>query len=199
MPSTTAEPTQAPSAIASPKASQLDTTSWTNYTSDRYGFTIGHPADWTVVPSAHDWTMAADAADWQSPAHERFVSPGSPTVAVSAWSVPIDRAATPETPAGVEAWIEEYCAAASLGPCTGLRDRAVPLCVELRDCHPGLLVRFVTGDIQAFFTGGDAGDQMVVLAIWRPESDASTAKYGGSQRLLEGFLSTMGVWTEAAR
>ena len=72
------------------------------------------------------------------------------------------------------------------------------LCLERRDCHPGLLVPFET-DVQAFFpemTDDDRVryfDQMVVLAIWREEVHYSVARYEGSRQLMEAFLSTMGV------
>ncbi len=68
------------------------------------------------------------------------------------------------------------------------------LCLERCDCHPGLLVPF-GDDTQAFFTAGFyAQDAMTVVAVWHGESAPSTAAYGGSQRLLEGFLATMAVW-----
>lgn len=194
-PSPAAQPTQEPLPTV-PTASPIDTTSWTAYTSDRYGFTIGHPADWTVVPSARDWTMATDAADWLSTAQEAF---RGPNVRVSAWSVAVDRSTTPETSAAVAAWVAEYCEESGNTPCAGI-DRATPLCVELRDCHPGLLVQFEEDlGVEAFFTGGDYGDRMVVVAVWWAESAPAVAPYGGAQKLLEAFLSTMNVWTEAAR
>jgi hypothetical protein len=50
-------------------------------------------------------------------------------------------------------------------------------------------------DVQAFFSGGIYdGDTMTVVAVWRGERDRSVARYGGAQRLLEAFLSTMQVW-----
>jgi hypothetical protein len=82
--------------------------------------------------------------------------------------------------------------------CEGVLKRAVPLCVELRDCHPGLLVPF-NYEVMAFMTGGTFGDTMTVVAVWWGESEPATAPFGGSQNLLEAFLSTMGVWTEEAR
>ncbi len=199
-PGPTTQPTLEPSPTV-PTASPIDTTSWTAYTSERYGFTIGHPADWTVVPAARDWTMATDAADWLSTAQEAF---RGPNVRVSAWSVAVDRSTTPETSAAVAAWVEEYCEELGNTPCTGIQERATPLCVELRDCHPGLLMQFEE-DVEAFFTGGididggEYGDTMVVVAVWWDESAPAVAPYGGAQKLLEAFLSTMNVWTEAAR
>ena len=62
------------------------------------------------------------------------------------------------------------------------------------DRHPGLLVPF-ENDVQAFFSGGIyAQDAMTVVAVWRAESSRHVARYGGSRRLLEAFLSTMEVW-----
>ncbi len=93
-----------------------------------------------------------------------------------------------------KAWVEDYCEASGNTPCTGIGDRAVELCLERRDCHPGLLVPF-QDNVQAFFSGGiyDA-DAVTVVTVWRAQSAPATTPYGGSQRLLEGFLSTMRVW-----
>lgn len=191
-PSPTLQQTQAPSPTAT--ASPIDTTRWETYESDRYGFIIGHPSDWTVEPANHDWTLTADADNWLSTGQEVF-RPPSGDIRVSAWSVPVDRGTTPETRADVEAWVEAYCQASG-NPCTGIRDRGVPLCVERRDCHPGLLVPF-TSDVQAFFEGGIYPDSMVVVVVWWGETEPAVAPYGGSRRLLEAFLSTMAVWPES--
>lgn len=194
-PSPTFQPTQAPSPTATPGDSPIDTTSWTTYTSSEYGFTVGHPADWSVRPAERAWDLDTDAGDWLSPAIDDLTAP-SGDVRVSVWSVAVDRDTTPETAAAVEAWVEAYCQVSGFGPCTGIQDRAVPLCIEKRDCHPGLLVPF-TEDVKAFLTGGIYGDTMVVVAVWRPESHRSVAPFGGSRRLLEAFLSTMQVWPES--
>jgi hypothetical protein len=171
----------------------LDRSSWLMFDSERYGFSIGHPADWMVMPATRTWTSATDIDDWRSPAHEAFISPNA-SVRVSAWSAPLEPRATIESIAAIEAWIEAYCEASGNTPCTGIHDRAVPLCLERRDCHPGVLVPFAD-DVQAFFTGGiyDA-DAMTVVAVWWGESAPATARYGGSQQLLEAFLATMEVW-----
>ena len=191
-PSPSTQESQAPSAPASPNSSPIDITSWTTYQSDRYGFSIGHPSDWTEIPADHDWTMEADATNWLSTGQEVFVTHAGAGIRVGAWSVPVDRSATAESPEAVEAWIVTYCNASINAPCDQIHARAVPLCVERRDCHPGLLVPF-TDDVQAFFTGGIYGDTMVVVAVWWGESQPAVARYGGAQRLLEAFLSTMHV------
>lgn len=186
-PSAPTSPSAATSA-GTPTAAAVDTTGWTTYVSERYGFGIGHPADWTVEPSDHDWTMEADANLVGSTGQEAFMSPAG-DVRVSVWSVPSE---SPESLEGVEAWAEQYCQESANTSCTDIGDRAVPLCNESRDCHPGLLVPF-SEDVQAFFTGGNYQQRMVVVVVWRPESHSSVADYGGSRALLEAFLSTMDV------
>lgn len=183
-------PSTTPSPTVSSTVSPTDTSTWTTFESDRYGFSIGHPSDWTVETAEHDWTLAGDADQWQSTGQEVF-RPPTEDVRVSAWSVALDPDTTMETWADVEAWVEQYGQQTN-PPFTGVHDRAVPLCNEKWDCHPGLLVPFAS-DVQAFFTGGEYGNQMVVVAVWRPESHPSLAQYGGSRRLLEAFLSTMDV------
>ena len=189
-PSPTTQETQAESPTASwntsPIESPIDTTSWTTYQSDRYGFSIGHPSDWTEVPADHDWTFEADGDDWLSTAQEAFFTSLGEGVRVGAWGVAADPATT-----DVATWVADYCEKTNNSPCTGIAARAVPLCIEARDCHPGLLVPF-EGDVQAFFIGG-AYDKMIVVAVWWGESEPAVAPYGGSRRLLEAFLATMGV------
>jgi hypothetical protein len=177
----------------------MDTSAWTTYTSGQYGFSIGHPAGWTQTPATRDWTFEADAVfDPFSPGTDHFFTPVGGGVGVSAWSVAVEPGTTIETWADLEPWIEEYCGQTNNTPCTGIHDRVVPLCLERRDCHPGLLVPF-RDDVQAFFTNGAPGEKMIVVAVWRPESDPSVDQFGGSRRLLEAFLSTMCVWPEDAR
>jgi hypothetical protein len=90
-------------------------------------------------------------------------------IRVSAWAFPADPDATFETWADFETWVEEYCHTTNNGPCTGIHDRAVPLCIEKWDCHPGVLVPF-REDVQAFLTAGIFGDNMSVVAVWRRQS-----------------------------
>lgn len=202
-PSGTPSPSPATSLSPSPSRAAeapIDTSAWTTYTSERYGFSIGHPADWTEVPATRAWTFEADADDPLAPGADSFFTPVGGGVRVSTWSVAwdpgttLDPAQTVEAWLDGEAWVEEYCQKAGNAPCAGIHDRAVPLCLERRDCHPGLLVPF-NDDVQAFFSGGiyDA-DKMIVVAIRWGESQPAVAPYGGSQRLLEAFLSTMSVW-----
>ncbi len=130
--------------------------------------------------------------EFLNPAQENFHSADG-RVRVSAWSVPFDPGTTIETWADVEAWAADYCQKADTGPCAGIHDRVVPLCLEIRDCHPALLVQF-DNDVQAFFQDGFTNsDRMIVVAVWWGDSEPAVAPYGGSTQLLEAFLSTMGV------
>jgi hypothetical protein len=165
-------PGSSPAASSSP--GPIDTSSWTTYVSDRYGFSIGHPADWVELPAEDTWTMA-EAPD--VPFVETFGAPGDDTVGVSAWSVAVE----PDTTA--EAWIATYCPLTT-SPCTGIEERTEPVTM---DGHPGTLVRFIY-NTQAFVL---VGDRMYVVAAWRPESDATVVPYGGASRLVKSFLSTM--------
>ena len=206
--------TPSPSSTRSPKnAMSMDMGAWMPYTSERYhseaGPLVGHPPDWTVVPATREWRFGTDAADPLSPSHESFVDPTG-EVRVSVWEVPLDTVAAYSECAGLKdtayrlcvesvdyvlAWVGDYCEASGIAaPCDGIEDRAVELCLEKRDCHPGVLVPFKT-EVMAFFGGGIYNQEaMTVVTVWRGESDPSVARYGGAQRLLEGFLSTMQVW-----
>lgn len=185
-----------PSIAESPSTSPdpaLETESWDAYTSTRYDFTIGHPPDWTEEPATRDWTWKSDIADHLSPAHEAFFSRND-HVRVSAWNAPLEDSSHVDSIPYLVSWVESYCRESGNSPCTGIAARAVELCLEKWDCHPGLLVPF-ENDVQAFFSGGIyASDAMTVVAVWRGESSRHTARYGGSRRLLEAFLSTMEVW-----
>ena len=181
----------------SPKTSistpPIDTASWTTYTSDRYDLEVGHPADWIAIPSSREWRSETDVANHLSPAHEAFQSPAT-DVRVSVWAAPLAPGTSIESTADIETWVQDYCEASGNAPCTGIHDRAVEMCLEKADCHPALLVPF-RDDVQAFFSAGiyDA-EAMTIVAVWQGESDSTVHGYGGAQRLLEAFLSTMKVW-----
>lgn len=174
-PSPTVTPS-APAATMSPSRSPnpLDVAAWTTYVSDRYGFSIAHPANWTERPGDHVWTLAKDA-DWLNTASEGFIAPGS-AVLVTAWSASVKPGTT------VEAWIQTYCPK-NTTPCTRTQ-AAVPVTM---DGHASLLVQF-NDDTQAFSL---VDNRIYVVAVWEPNSDPRTAPYGGAVRLLEAYLSTV--------
>jgi hypothetical protein len=193
-------PTAAPSPTASPAptaavvAASLDPTGWPTYTSARYAFTIGHPADWTELPSTRAWSFELDSDQFapRSAGAEHFTSADG-QVRVSVWTVPLEAGQVIESWGDVEAWVGDYCERTGIAGCTAIHDRVVPLCIEKRDCHPALLVPFID-HVQAFGTGGVLPEGMLVIAVWRGESDPAVAPYGGSQHLLQAFLSTLNVW-----
>lgn len=82
--------------------SWLDTATWATYASERYGFTIGHPASWTVIESTHAWDQATDSINWDSGALETFVAPDE-SIYLAAWSVDVDPATT------LAEWVQAFC------------------------------------------------------------------------------------------
>jgi hypothetical protein len=182
LPSPTPSPAVATPAVSAtptpqPSPSPIDTATWTTYVSARYGFSIGHPSDWTQRPSDRVWTLAADA-DWLTTASEGFIAPGS-SILATAWSVAVQ----PGTSA--EAWLRAYCLIVdSSSPCATIQDRAIAVTV---DGHAASLVPF-NEDTQAFIL---FEHRMYVVAVWEPDSDPRTAPYGGAIKLLEAYLSTM--------
>ncbi len=171
-------PATSPSTRPTPTPYSINTTTWTTYTSARYGFSIGYPADWSVHTRAtRDWTYPADATvNMYSTALETFVDPGS-TIAAAAWSVAVKSGTT------LDAWIQAYCALAESSvptDCTTMPGRTA---AATMDGHAGSLVRF-TQDTQAFFL---VNNRMYVVAIWQAEAFIP----GGVSRLLEAYLSTM--------
>lgn len=180
-------PPSTTSPAPSPSASPIDTTNWTVYESKQYGFTIKHPPGWSVWPASRDWTLEADAGQEGRGGQETFVTPAE-DLYVAVWSAPAKD--TPETLEGVAAWVNTYCKLAGAS-CSGL-DRSVPLC-NGTDCDPGLLVTVDGEFVEAFFTGGTHQGRMIVVEVGLPERAENVAKYGGARRLLEGFLSGMGV------
>ena len=190
-----APPSNTPSGTPSPSPSTkpIDTTRWSTYTSDQYGFTVGHPRGWSEIPATRDWQFARDVRVVANKGQDTFLAP-SGELAVSVWNAPLERGTRIDSTADIEAWVANYCNESGGAPCSGIDDRAVALCLEARDCHPGVLVSFDT-DVQAFFSGGIyESDAMTVVEVWRGDDHFSAAPYGGAKRLLEGFLSTMAVW-----
>ena len=182
-PSPTPSATPVPSPTPSASANLLDTATWTTYVSDRYGFSIAHPADWTEVPADHDWTFANDV-DWLSTGAEAFFTEVDEGIRMTAWSVAMEPGTT------LDAWLQAYCPLTMVntgdkaGDCAAVIDQAS---AATMDGHAGLLVAFPT-DTQAFF---QVGDRLYVVAIWRPEADRSVLRYSGTRRLVDAVISTM--------
>jgi hypothetical protein len=188
----TAAPTTSPDAVReSSDRPPLDTTGWTPYTSARYGYQGAYPSGWTFVPADHDWTWATDGTDWLSTGADTFIK-GDGSIRISIWAAPIKAKQKMDSWTDIEAWAVDYCERAHDTSCDGIHGRVVPLCVENRDCHPALLVPF-DEDVIGFATGGILPEGMLVASVWWGEDAPAVAQYGGSRRLLEALLSTMGI------
>jgi hypothetical protein len=167
-------PSSSPSTVSGP----LDTSTWATYTSTRYGFTIGRPADWSLIPSAHLWAFPADTTCCPPPGTETFLSPFG-DVGVSVWSVALPKGTT------ADAWIPTYCAKMDPdSPCSALQSSTVPASMG---GQAGRLVQFKS-DTQAFIP---VGGKLYIVACWRAENEPSVAPFGGAKRLVEAYLSTM--------
>jgi hypothetical protein len=148
---TLASPSIAPSiAPRSAPSPAIDTSTWTPYVSDRYGFSISHPAGWTELPAASTWSLADH--DPLSSAWENFRAPDS-SIRVSAWSVPVEPGTT------AEAWIQTYCPFLHQ-TCSVPHGQTVAVTL---DGYPGSLVQYAE-DTQAFI---QIDDRMYVVAAWR--------------------------------
>jgi hypothetical protein len=166
------------SPAGTPTANAIDTSIWKTYESQRYGFSVGYPADWTVDPADHDWTLATDAI-WPNEATEHLEGgPEGAQVGVSAWSV----AVAPGT--SIDTWLSAYCAKNNV-LCTRIQDRVGPATM---DGHAATLVWFDDELPHAIVL---VDGRVYVIACWRPETDASVVRYSGSSRLVEAFVSTM--------
>ncbi len=191
-PDTSAKPGSTGAVTSDVQPSTPTTTAPQTFTSRQYDVTLQYPAGWTSLLAERAWSWTNDVRDPRSTAHDSFMSPRG-DVRVSVWEAPIDPNTRRETTAYLLAWAEDYCRKSGNSPCSGIAERAVKLCLEPRDCHPGVLVPFKE-DVQAFFSGGSyASDAMTVVAVWRPETDPSVKPYGGARKLLENFLETMDV------
>ena len=175
---------------ASEAASVLDTSAWTPYTSNQYGFAIAHPPGWVSYPASRAWALDGTALDPLSAGMDSFM-PLDDSVRVSAWITPVDGGTSLDEPAQLEQWVANYCEKTKSQPCQGIHDRAIPLCNEPRDCHPALLIPF-KDDVEAFAANGNFNG-VLVMAVWRTDGQPSVAPFGGATRLLEAFLSTANV------
>lgn len=180
-PSTSAAPStteQSSSAEVSPSPDPNDTSAWLPFVSERYGFSIAYPPAWSAHPANGDWTFPEDTAwpagvgrtDWFY-----LEPPDDPSVAASAWSVPLE----PGTSA--DQWFLDYCAV-EVTPCDGTE----PKHPARLDGHPGWFVP--SSDPQAYF---GIGDRIYLVVVWQPEDLVTLERYGGGRQLIEGFLSTM--------
>jgi hypothetical protein len=187
-------PTTAPTVPPTARPTSDDSSSWTPYTSEVYGFTTAYPPGWRVNQVAtRRWDPAVDLPidSSLSPGVDAFVNEEG-DVAFSVWRAPADVEAIANSRAAVIAWVEEFCDAAGyFQPCEGITERAIPMCRERADCHPDAVIVPFDEDVVAFFVGAD--DALTVAQVWRGDTDPEVAEYGGAVRLLQAYLETMNV------
>ena len=185
-PTPTATTTPSPSAppTGSPSLAPLDTTSWTPFVSNRYGFSIAYPPDWSSSQAERTWVFETDRLTTPLTTADHFLGgPNGNQVGVSGWSA--------DVPAGTseDAWLTSYYANPDSTPanCGVTLDIFVPTTV---DGHAGRMATSTCDDTQAFVF---IGKRVYIFGIWRGETDPSVTAYGGSRRLLEAFLSTVAI------
>ncbi len=187
--SATALPTSSATASGSPSPSvaplrlpssgagtEPDTAAWVVYPSNRYGFDISHPADWTERRATGEWTMAEDGANFLSGHAEGFMSPDFSTYA-SAFAVDL-----PDGEAS-DAWITAYQAPSS----SGCKD----IGLEPTASEPGTVdgrpatISHSCQDSMAFVV---IGDRIYVFVLSHQLLDSLE---GSREPLLRAFVSTV--------
>lgn len=171
----TSEPST--SAVASPSLDPNDTSAWLPFVSERYGFSMAYPPDWSAHLGNGDWTFPEDTA-WPDGVERTdwfYLDGADGSAAASAWSVAL------EPGISADQWFLDYCAVEAT-PCDGTEPK-VPASL---DGHAGWFVP--ASDPQAYF---GIGDRIYLVVIWQPEDHPALERYGGGRQLVEAFLSTM--------
>jgi len=179
-PTAIATSTASPTVRASvgPSLDPNDTATWFPFVSERYGLSMAYPRGWSANQASAAWTFPQDTA-WPDGVERTdwfyYEPPDGESVAASAWSVPL--------PPGTSAdqWFLDYCAV-EVTPCDGTEPK-VPATL---DGHAGWFVP--ASDPQAYF---GIGDRIYLVVIWQPDYVASLERYGGGNRLVQTFLTTM--------
>ena len=187
-------PPQTPPASASPTGDVigdwLETSRWTTYTSERYQFTIGHPATWTVIESTHTWEQETDSINWDSGALETFVPPDE-SMYLAAWSVDVDPAMT------LAQWVRAFCEQ-YVASCTAIEAMSEPASANAGD-HEGILLSWDDG-MTAFFPTwyedaepgsiweqpAPSGGRIYIVESGRPDSGPYRAR-----ELIEAFSASL--------
>jgi hypothetical protein len=145
----------------------LDTSTWTTHASERYQFTIGHPATWTVIESLHDWNQETDSINWDSGGMEVFVPPHDTlSMYLAAWSVDVDPATT------LAEWAQAFCDQ-YVGSCTVVEETSEQAFASDGD-REGILIAWDDG-MAAFFP--DWHDKAEAGSIWEQPAPADGRIY----------------------
>ena len=196
----TSAPTTAPTGSPTPAPSEVapGITAWVPYTSAVYGYTLAYPAGWNHQAAKRAWEPGEGNAVAPGTT-DHFLSPDrGASVSVSLW--PAGEDADLESIPGLKAWAETYCSERVLPGCDTFAERAERRCRDVggMPCRPAIIIPGDEGEY-AFFPDWsslmqtDAPDKVTVVFVPSGDAFPGTARYGGSVRLLESFLSTMGV------
>ena len=202
-PSSSAQDGPSPSPTAPASASPtvdvirdwLDTSRWTTYDSERYQFTIGHPATWSVIESTHEWDRETDSINWDSGALETFVAPDD-SIYLAAWSVDVDPSTT------LAAWVQAFCDQ-HVASCTDIEGMADPAFANAGD-REGILFSWDDGMTAFFPTWYDEAEpgsiweqpappdgRIYMVESGRPDSGPYHAR-----KLIEAFAESLCVGCE---
>jgi len=202
-PSPTAPASASPTAPASASPTVdfigdwLDTSRWTTYVSERYQFTIGHPATWTVIESTHTWDQQTDSINWDSGALEAFVPPDNTiSIYLAAWSVDVDPATT------LAEWVQAFCDQYAAS-CTDIERVSEPAFANAGD-REGILFSWDDGMTAFFPTWYDEAEpgsiweqpaptdgRIYIVESGRPDSGPYH-----SRELIEAFSASLCVGCE---
>lgn len=178
--------------------SWLDTSTWANHVSERYQFTIGRPATWTVILPSHDWNQETDSINWDSGGMEVFVPPDDTlSMYLAAWSVDVDPATT------LAEWAQAFCDH-YVASCTDVEGMSEPALASDGD-REGILLAWDDG-MSAFFPGwydeaeaGSIWEQPAPTAgrIYIVESGRPDSGPYHSRELIEAFSTSLCIGCEA--
>ena len=173
----------------------LDTSRWTTYASERYQFTIGHPATWTVIESTHTWDQGTDSINWDSGALETFVAPDE-SIYLAAWSVDVDPSTT------LDEWVQAFCDQ-YVASCTGIEGMSETMYANAGN-REGILFSWEDGMTAFFPTWYDAAEpgsiweqpappdgRIYMVESGRPDSGPYHAR-----ELIEAFSASLCVGCE---
>lgn len=155
----------APSAASTPY--QYDLSTWVPFRSERYGYTMSHPARWEPTAALRDWSAESDPRAMPGDGTDMFLNETQRLgISVMAVDVPPD--------VSDEEWITDYYELLTSPDCDPIDDLQ-PITVGGR---PGLIESGNCFDASAFvFNDG----RVHVFMIWQPNQE----------RLFETFLSTV--------
>ena len=151
----------------------LDTSTWTPFSSARYGFTLAYPESWTAIPATRDFVLESDRTTSDVDVSDLFVDqrvPGNAQILLSSFAATV--------PSGMSdgAWIDAYGAPAP-GDTSGCKQRSSEMTAITVDGRAGLLATNCDWYDAFVFVEG----RVYVFTVWRPDR----------RSLVDAYLSTV--------